>query len=92
MLVKAVANATKAAFIRVVGSEFVQKYLGEVSGFLSTSESMTDKCDRVLVWSETFSDWPEKTPHVSSLSMKLTPLPRSVSMLKPVRTVKCSVS
>ena len=29
MLVKAVANSTTAAFIRVVGSEFVQKYLGE---------------------------------------------------------------
>ncbi len=31
MLVKAVANSTTASFIRVVGSEFVQKYLGEVS-------------------------------------------------------------
>lgn len=30
MLVKAVANSTTASFIRVVGSEFVQKYLGEV--------------------------------------------------------------
>ena len=30
MLVKAVANHTNAAFIRVVGSKFVQKYLGEV--------------------------------------------------------------
>ncbi|CAA21189.1 19S proteasome base subcomplex ATPase subunit Rpt3 [Schizosaccharomyces pombe] len=29
MLVKAVANSTAANFIRVVGSEFVQKYLGE---------------------------------------------------------------
>merc|ERR1711912_4755 len=29
MLAKAVANRTTAAFIRVVGSEFVQKYLGE---------------------------------------------------------------
>lgn len=29
MLAKAVANATTAAFISVVGSEFVQKYLGE---------------------------------------------------------------
>jgi 26S proteasome regulatory subunit T3 len=29
MLVKAVANSTTAKFIRVVGSEFVQKYLGE---------------------------------------------------------------
>lgn len=38
MLAKAVAHHTTAAFIRVVGSEFVQKYLGEVSilgsGFL----------------------------------------------------------
>ncbi|PRQ30676.1 putative proteasome ATPase [Rosa chinensis] len=30
MLAKAVANHTTTAFIRVVGSEFVQKYLGEV--------------------------------------------------------------
>ena len=30
MLAKAVAYHTTAAFIRVVGSEFVQKYLGEV--------------------------------------------------------------
>lgn len=29
MIAKAVAATTKAAFIRVVGSEFVQKYLGE---------------------------------------------------------------
>merc|ERR1719489_227500 len=29
MLAKAVANSTTATFIRVVGSEFVQKYLGE---------------------------------------------------------------
>lgn len=31
MLAKAVAHHTTAAFIRVVGSEFVQKYLGEVT-------------------------------------------------------------
>lgn len=29
MLVKAVANATKSTFIRINGSEFIQKYLGE---------------------------------------------------------------
>ena len=29
MMAKAVANSTTATFIRVVGSEFVQKYLGE---------------------------------------------------------------
>ena len=33
MLAKAVAHHTTAAFIRVVGSEFVQKYLGEVLFF-----------------------------------------------------------
>jgi ATP-dependent 26S proteasome regulatory subunit len=30
MMARAVASQTKASFIRVVGSEFVQKYLGEV--------------------------------------------------------------
>jgi 26S proteasome regulatory subunit T3 len=34
MLAKAVAHHTTAAFIRVVGSEFVQKYLGEVGFFI----------------------------------------------------------
>merc|ERR1719476_238080 len=29
MMAKAVANSTDATFIQVVGSEFVQKYLGE---------------------------------------------------------------
>lgn len=28
-MAKAVANSTEATFIRVVGSEFVQKYLGD---------------------------------------------------------------
>lgn len=37
MLVKAVANATSASFIRVVGSEFVQKYLGEVRSLRPSS-------------------------------------------------------
>ena len=37
MLAKAVAHHTTAAFIRVVGSEFVQKYLGEVRGWAETA-------------------------------------------------------
>ena len=40
MLAKAVAHHTTAAFIRVVGSEFVQKYLGEVSTVLSESAGL----------------------------------------------------
>ena len=31
---RAVANRTDACFIRVIGSELVQKYVGEVSSFL----------------------------------------------------------
>ena len=37
MLAKAVAHHTTAAFIRVVGSEFVQKYLGEVQFWVSST-------------------------------------------------------
>lgn len=43
MLAKAVAHHTTASFIRVVGSEFVQKYLGEVRPFIITSHSPTNK-------------------------------------------------
>jgi AAA+ superfamily predicted ATPase len=39
MLVKAVANSTTASFIRVVGSEFVQKYLGEVNPLFPSNSS-----------------------------------------------------
>jgi 26S proteasome regulatory subunit T3 len=52
MLAKAVAHHTTAAFIRVVGSEFVQKYLGEVSWEL-LSPNMTPfeldiKCSELM--------------------------------------------
>lgn len=57
LLVKAVAHHTKAAFIRVVGSEFVQKYLGEVIYF-----SRISRC-RVPEWFAMFSDWPKKMRH-----------------------------
>ena len=44
MLAKAVANATTAAFIRVVGSEFVQKYLGEASTEVSGGVRGRGRC------------------------------------------------
>jgi 26S proteasome regulatory subunit T3 len=47
MLVKAVANATTASFIRVVGSEFVQKYLGEVRPRRSCVCLAQCLCDRI---------------------------------------------
>jgi len=46
MLVKAVANSTTASFIRVVGSEFVQKYLGEVSLGVSAFQILLHVCLR----------------------------------------------
>jgi len=45
MMAKAVANATTASFISVVGSEFVQKYLGEVREFLCSSGGGSDDSD-----------------------------------------------
>lgn len=58
MLAKAVAHHTTAAFIRVVGSEFVQKYLGEVefclippsfysSGVMTIAHVSTIVCSKV---------------------------------------------
>jgi 26S proteasome regulatory subunit T3 len=53
MMVKAVANNTKASFIRVVGSEFVQKYLGEVRADTQFLFGEID-CQNVLTLKITF--------------------------------------
>lgn len=45
MLAKAVAAHTTASFIRVVGSEFVQKYLGE--GEILVLDSFASKVIRI---------------------------------------------
>jgi len=39
MMAKAVANATTASFITMVGSEFVQKYLGEGKFFYNRNSA-----------------------------------------------------
>lgn len=44
---RAVANRTDACFIRVIGSELVQKYVGEVSH--SVEESFVAPCRQSLV-------------------------------------------
>jgi AAA+ superfamily predicted ATPase len=43
MLVKAVAHHITASFIRIVGPEFVQKYLGEQTPSLSSSSTKSTK-------------------------------------------------
>lgn len=51
MLAKAVAHHTTAAFIRVVGSEFVQKYLGEVRQpllFATSRDTVRQLCESYL--------------------------------------------
>lgn len=42
---RAVANRTDACFIRVIGSELVQKYVGEVSVRKATSNSNNEYCE-----------------------------------------------
>lgn len=49
MMAKAVANHTTAAFIRVVGSEFVQKYLGEVSRWSRFQMTMFTSTDAAQI-------------------------------------------
>ena len=50
---RAVANRTDACFIRVIGSELVQKYVGEVGSFLekvSYYQYAVDNTDSVVVF------------------------------------------
>lgn len=56
LLAKAVANQTSATFLRVVGSELIQKYAGEVVSLLFRDPN----------WSGNFSKWPPNTPLPSS--------------------------
>ncbi|KRY74557.1 26S protease regulatory subunit 6B [Trichinella pseudospiralis] len=49
MLAKAVASQTTAAFIRVVGSEFVQKYLGEGPRMVIMATNRADTLDPALL-------------------------------------------
>lgn len=85
LLVKAVAHHTKASFIRVVGSEFVQKYLGEV-GF-----SIFFIFNRVLEWYEMYFALQRKMRHVLCLLTRLMLLLLSGLMHKPVRTERFNV-
>ena len=71
MLATAVAHHTTASFIRVVGSEFVQKYLGEVRPF--------QRVEGGLPWDRTCVQGPFLVVHASTRTMtrptNLTPPP-----------------
>ena len=79
MMAKAVANATEATFISMVGSEFVQKYLGEGPRKCNKSvERCKLVCSRLLTHSSISQEWFEmsfvwlvKTRRVLSLLTRL---------------------
>lgn len=46
---RAVANRTDACFIRVIGSELVQKYVGEVSAFSIQNKAVNNKKNKFFL-------------------------------------------
>lgn len=77
MLAKAVANSTSATFISMVGSEFVQKYLGEVRRGASAclDARATARCadavrGRAREWCAMCSGWRARTRPPLSSSMR----------------------
>ena len=77
LLAKAVANQTSATFLRVVGSELIQKYLVSYQNFIPTTDlSLTLVFDRVMVqnWYESYSELLKNTLRLLCLSTKLMPL------------------
>ena len=73
MLAKAVAHHTTASFIRVVGSEFVQKYLGEGPRMVRDVFRLAKGS-----FSNSFSDWTDVSSNYypfefSQMSLSVTP-------------------
>ena len=89
MMAKAVANATTASFINVVGSEFVQKYLGEGPRMVLGNSTTTRLS---MCRSEMCSAWRARILLLWCSSMKLMLLPRNASTRKLAQTEKCSAS
>ena len=71
LLAKAVANQTSATFLRVVGSELIQKYLVNHSNLSVLQDALIS--DRRVMdrnWFENCSEWPKNTLQPLSSSMK----------------------
>lgn len=79
MMAKAVANITTATFIRVVGSEFVQKYLGEGPRMVRDVFKMAKENSPSIVFID----------EVDSIATKYFPFYLDVLMLRPEQTEKC---
>lgn len=103
LLARAVAHHTDCTFIRVSGSELVQKFIGEGDwhsmeffSILGSSFNMIRIHNpgsfviwQALVWYVSCSSWPENTLPPSSSWMRLTPSGRLVWREAQVVTVRC---
>ena len=56
-MAKAVANATTAAFITMVGSEFVQKYLGEGPRMVRDVFRLARENSPAIVFIDEIGEW-----------------------------------
>jgi Mg-chelatase subunit ChlI len=79
MMAKAVANITTATFIRVVGSEFVQKYLGEGPRMVRDVFKMAKENSPSIVFID----------EVDSIATKYFLFYLDVLTLRPEQTEKC---
>lgn len=91
LLAKAVANQTSATFLRIVGSELIQKYLGDgprlVRQLFQVGHYAPADEDTVLT---TWCRWRPKTRLQSSSSTRLTLLARSATTRHRAESVRCS--
>ncbi len=80
MMAKAVANSTKAAFIKVVGSEFVQKYLGEGARMVRDVFRMARENAPSIIFID----------EIDSIATKYPGLTPDASTRRQAQTAKCS--
>jgi len=90
LLAKAVANQTSATFLRIVGSELIQKYLGDGPRLVRQLFQVILPASTVQTSILTPYRLPRKTPHLSSLSTKLMPLVPSATNRPLAASVKCN--
>lgn len=89
LLAKAVANQTSATFLRIVGSELIQKYLGDGPRLvrqLFQVCSITSHCNSMLTTNRS----PQKMHHQLFLSMRSMQSVRSDTSLRQVVSEKFS--
>lgn len=89
LLAKAVANQTSATFLRIVGSELIQKYLGDGPRLVrQLFQVCVFCCSLCMIRELIFNRLPPRMHHLSSSLMRLMLLVLNVTSLHPVENVK----